>query len=199
MSTAVGPSKPTNDPTAARIAVLSAEPLLSAALVCALNSATTIAFDALELSPHAPELADTDAILVVPRPDPRRLGAMLARLRRQTPSLVIVALSPYRTRLFSLADVVDTTIDMATSVDEALTHLRRVGAHRIGIREPLTPRHLEILNGVARGASPAQLTKELGISMKTMNNHLGAAYRRLGVDNLTHAILRAHQLGLIRL
>ncbi len=206
MPTAIGARGSVRDPAAsvfdrptALVAVLAGDPLLNEALVCAVRSASTRTISALDLSPLAPQMVEVDAFLVVPGPDPRRLGAMLATLRRQSPAIVIVALSLDEQRLVSLAAEVGTPIHTAGTVDEALMHIRQVGASAMGMAEQLTPRHLEILNGVARGVMPSDLAVELGISMKTMNNHLGAAYRRLGVDNLTQAMLRAHNLGLIRL
>jgi DNA-binding CsgD family transcriptional regulator len=42
-----------------------------------------------------------------------------------------------------------------------------------------------------------QAASQLGITSKTVNNHLGSVYRRLGVENLTQAVLRAIRFGLI--
>lgn len=181
------------------VAVLAEDPLLNQALAAAIRSASTTTVSAAELGPAAPELAEADAFLVVPGPDPRRLGTMLAALRRQSPRLVIVALSPDQQRLVGLAAVVGTPIETAATVDEALAVIRSAGAAAAGLAEHLTPRHLQILRGIAAGSTPLDVAQAMGITMKTLNNHLGSVYRRLDVENLTQAILRAHQFGLIRL
>jgi DNA-binding NarL/FixJ family response regulator len=64
-------------------------------------------------------------------------------------------------------------------------------------RMTITPRHAQILQYVAEGMSVHQAASQLGITSKTVNNHLGSVYRRLGVENLTQAVLRAIRFGLI--
>ena len=61
----------------------------------------------------------------------------------------------------------------------------------------ITPRHAQILQYVADGLSVQEAAQRLGITPKTVNNHLGAVYRRLGVENLTQAVLQAIRTGLI--
>ncbi len=124
---------------------------------------------------------------------------MLAMMRERSPQVAIVALSHEQQRLVTLAAAVGTPIETAVNVEEALGHIRAVGAAYAGLAEPLTPRHLQILTGIAKGHSTPEVAASIGITMKTLNNHLGAVYRRLGVDNLTQAVLRAQRLGLIRL
>jgi DNA-binding CsgD family transcriptional regulator len=64
-------------------------------------------------------------------------------------------------------------------------------------RVALTIRHAEILQYVADGMSVAEAAVKLGITAKTVNNHLGSVYRRLGVDNLTQAVLKAIRMGFV--
>ncbi|MDD9369627.1 MAG: helix-turn-helix transcriptional regulator, partial [Acidimicrobiales bacterium] len=45
----------------------------------------------------------------------------------------------------------------------------------------LTPRELEVAVAVARGASNPQAAAELCISRRTVEDHLGRVYRKLGV------------------
>jgi DNA-binding CsgD family transcriptional regulator len=192
------PSAEVGDRTAL-VAVLAEDRLLHQALASAIRSASCRTISAADLSPSAPELAEAQAFLVVPGPDPRRLGLMLAALRRQSPTLSIVALSPDQQRLVALAAEIGSPIETASTVDEALALIRSASATVAGLVEPLTPRHLEILRGIAAGRTPLQVANDIGITMKTLNNHLGSVYRRLDVENLTQAVLRAHRLGLVRL
>ncbi len=66
--------------------------------------------------------------------------------------------------------------------------------------EPLlSERQAEVLQLIANGRSTKQTARELGITQKTLHNHLHAIYRRLGTQNLTHAVLCAGRLGIIDL
>ena len=65
--------------------------------------------------------------------------------------------------------------------------------------ELLSPRQVEILQGIADGFSTKQVARELGITQKTVHNHLNAIYRRLDTQSLTHAVLSAVRLGIIDL
>ncbi|MCB0993950.1 MAG: response regulator transcription factor [Acidimicrobiales bacterium] len=66
--------------------------------------------------------------------------------------------------------------------------------------EPLlSARQVEILQAIANGATTKQVARELGITQKTVHNHLNAVYRRLDTQSLTHAVLSAVRLGIIQL
>ncbi len=65
--------------------------------------------------------------------------------------------------------------------------------------ELLSPRQVEILQGIADGGSTKQVARDLGITQKTVHNHLNAIYRRLDTQSLTHAVLSAVRLGIIDL
>ena len=72
----------------------------------------------------------------------------------------------------------------------------RVAARRISRRHPdpadlgLTPRQLEALRELETGATVRRAAAELGVTEKTMENHLQEAYRRLGVNNRVAALRR---------
>jgi DNA-binding CsgD family transcriptional regulator len=81
------------------------------------------------------------------------------------------------------------------SIQEVLVALHKTT--KSDRRLTITPRHAQILQYVAEGMSVHQAASQLGITSKTVNNHLGSVYRRLGVENLTQAVLRAIRFGLI--
>jgi DNA-binding NarL/FixJ family response regulator len=62
---------------------------------------------------------------------------------------------------------------------------------------PLTPRHLEILSRVARGRTNRQVGEDLGISERTVRNHLRAIQHRLATSDRTHAVVMAIGRGWI--
>ena len=53
-------------------------------------------------------------------------------------------------------------------------------AERAGVR--LTPRQLDVLGGLLRGEGTKQTAWRLGLSPKTVAEHLGRLYARFGVD-----------------
>jgi DNA-binding NarL/FixJ family response regulator len=63
----------------------------------------------------------------------------------------------------------------------------------------LSDRQVEILQAIANGATTKQVARQLGITQKTVHNHLNAIYRRLDTQSLTHAVLSAVRLGIIEL
>lgn len=64
----------------------------------------------------------------------------------------------------------------------------------------LTPRELEVLHAYATGAaSQKQVALTLGISRKTVENHLGSVYRKLDATSQLDAVLAAVRRGIIDL
>ncbi len=66
-------------------------------------------------------------------------------------------------------------------------------------QELLSARQVEILQAIADGMSTKQAGRHLGITTKTVHNHLNAIYRKLDAQSLTHAVLSAVRLGIIDL
>lgn len=63
----------------------------------------------------------------------------------------------------------------------------------------LTPRENEILRGIAKGFTYAELAEWLGISRQTVPVHIKNIYRKLAASNRSEAVYEAQRLGLIRL
>src|SRR3546814_583945 len=61
----------------------------------------------------------------------------------------------------------------------------------------LSQREREALGLLCEGASNAQIAWELGISEKTVRNHLSHLYEKIGVHSRTAAIVCAQRLGLM--
>lgn len=60
----------------------------------------------------------------------------------------------------------------------------------------LTAREHEVLERIARGWSNAAIATALGLSPKTVSNHISALFAKLGVGTRSEAIVRAHRRGL---
>ena len=63
--------------------------------------------------------------------------------------------------------------------------------------QTLSAREIEILQGLATGASNRELAAQLVISEATVKTHLLHVYDKLGVDNRTAAVHRAREQRLI--
>ncbi len=84
-------------------------------------------------------------------------------------------------------DIVERIVDVAPGI-------------RRGSRRPklgLTQREVHILKEVAAGLSNKQIAKRLGLSEKTVRNHLSRAFNKLGATNRTEAVMSAVRVGLV--
>jgi DNA-binding NarL/FixJ family response regulator len=63
----------------------------------------------------------------------------------------------------------------------------------------LTARETEILRGIAKGFTYAELAEWLGISRQTVPVHIKNIYRKLAANNRSEAVYEAQTRGLIRL
>jgi DNA-binding NarL/FixJ family response regulator len=65
------------------------------------------------------------------------------------------------------------------------------------LREPLTPRELEVLRLLSHGLTNRQISQELVISAATVKVHIEHIIAKLGVSDRTEAAVRASQAGLL--
>lgn len=66
--------------------------------------------------------------------------------------------------------------------------------------EALTAREVEVLQALADGDANTEWTaKSLYMSRRTLRNHLCSVYTKLGVTNMTCAVVTAIRLGLVKL
>ena len=63
----------------------------------------------------------------------------------------------------------------------------------------LTPREIDILWGIAKGFSYAEIASHLGLSRQTVPGHIKNIYRKLEVHTRSEAVFEAVQQGLIKL
>lgn len=63
----------------------------------------------------------------------------------------------------------------------------------------LTAREMDILWGIAKGFTYAELADRLGLSRQTVPVHIRNIYRKLQASNRSEAVFEASRLGLIRL
>ena len=63
----------------------------------------------------------------------------------------------------------------------------------------LEARQRQVLQLCVYGYTTKEIGRRLGITQKTVHNHLNAIYRKLDTQSLTHAVLSAVRLGIIDL
>jgi HD-GYP domain-containing protein (c-di-GMP phosphodiesterase class II) len=73
----------------------------------------------------------------------------------------------------------------------------RVDRARAGGPAGLTTRETEVLALLSRGMPNKGIARELGISPKTVSNHVERVYSKLGVSNRTGAAMYAMQYGMV--
>ena len=75
----------------------------------------------------------------------------------------------------------------------------RFFANRTGTVLPfpdLTDREREVLDLLAKGHSNIEVTRHLGLSAKTVRNHVSNIFTRLQVTDRANAVIRAREAGL---
>jgi len=138
------------------------------------------------------ELPEVKVLVLTMHDDPAR-----------TRGAISAGASGYLTKGTSFAEVLNTIRIVAAgetflSPALAVSMLRAVESASV-TDDLLSDRQVEILQMVANGHGTKQVARELGITQKTVHNHLNAIYRRLDTQSLTHAVLSAVRLGIIQL
>ena len=140
----------------------------------------------------ATELPDVRVLVLTMHDDPGRTRAAIA-----------AGASGYLTKGTSFAEVLQTIRLVAsgeTFLSPALAvSMLRAAEDAAATEDLLSERQVEILQKVANGYGTKQVARDLGITQKTVHNHLNAIYRKLDTQSLTHAVLSAVRLGIIHL
>lgn len=139
--------------------------------------------------------------------------AVAAELREQAPDMRLLLLSggesPEAWEAYD-AGVVDGLVSKACAVtvlEKALLRVldgervvegwsREAPPRRMPPEDELTRREREVLLLIARGATTAQMSAELGVSANTVRTHVQNVLRKLQVSHRTMAVQRAMELGL---
>ncbi len=83
----------------------------------------------------------------------------------------------------------------ATLAQKLITRLAK--SEENTVVEPLTERELEVLTLTGKGLTNKVIAVQLGISDRTVQNHLANIFSKLQAENRTEAVMRAVSLGLI--
>jgi len=121
----------------------------------------------------------------------------------KTRDAIAAGASAYMSKGTSFADVRNTVLRVAegdTVLSPALAGaMLKTATAQESNDDLLSPRQVEVLQSIADGMSTKQAARHLGITQKTVHNHLNGVYRNLDAQSLTHAVLSAVRLGIIDL
>jgi len=107
-------------------------------------------------------------------------------------------------------DLIQAITDLMRGQSPISSRIARVLVRRLGLQKTngqsvqpgkniLTAREMDILWGIAKGFTNAELAERLGISRQTVPVHIRNIYRKLETSNRSEAVFEAARLGLIRL
>src|SRR6266487_4314983 len=65
--------------------------------------------------------------------------------------------------------------------------------------QDVSEREMEVLLLIARGMIPREIARSLAISEKTVRNHIGSIYRKIGIYDRAQVVVYAVKKGLIDL
>jgi DNA-binding NarL/FixJ family response regulator len=146
------------------------------------------------------------AIVGVRRYVPGDADVVLAALKSRTPTIVLGVPGTDRTvgDLLRAGAREVLARDCSTSdLLNAVQTLRRdhPGSLRRTVASPTDPtaRELEVTELLAKGMTNREIASALFISEHTVRNHLGHVFAKLGVSSRTQAVVRAGQVGWLRL
>jgi len=91
----------------------------------------------------------------------------------------------------------NTAVDPTSVASDPLSATTLVA--RSAFQTGLSPRELEVLKSVAAGLSDKQVAGRLGISPKTVRNHLSQIFSKLHAGNRVEAVINALRHGLLNL
>ena len=85
---------------------------------------------------------------------------------------------------------------LAQAVDTAQAAMKHVAPEET-VWSSLSPREVDILKGIARGASNKEIAREHGIAETTVKIHVQHVLRKLNVSSRVHAAVMAAESGLL--
>jgi DNA-binding NarL/FixJ family response regulator len=183
---------------------------------------TNLAETLAAIEQHAVDLLITDIKL----PDGVGVDAIRALRKRQpdAEAMVISVLADETTVIGAIAagasgylfkdadsiDLIKAITDLMAGASPISSRIARVLVERLGARPRdeqvvdapkagLTARETDILWGIAKGFTNAEIAERMGISKQTVPVHIRNIYRKLEASNRSEAVFEATRLGLIRL
>lgn len=138
---------------------------------------------------------------------PKATGIEATRvLTREAPGVDVILLSAYADRAAigeGLASGAKGFVNKDVTIKDIVSRILDVRLAR-GIGRPpkdagVSTRELYVLKQVAAGLSNKQIARRLGISEKTVRNHLSRVFNKLAATNRTEAVMNAMRAGLLNM
>ena len=155
--------------------------------------------DAIEALPHLTNTARGAKILVLTgtRDPDRHRAALVAGarglvLKDKPPEFLLKAI-----RKVHAGELWFDRVTMESALQRALSSQRRDDAERVKV-ESLTAREREIILRVGEGLKSEAIAQKLGISEKTVRNHLSQIFDKLGVTDRLELLLYAYRQKLVK-
>ena len=164
-----------------------------------------------------PDGNGVDAIRTLRRRQPTAEAMVISVLADETTVLDAIAAgaSGYLLKDADSLDLIEAITDLMAGRSPISSRIARVLVQRLGAhpredqprgdqppgaaRGALTAREMDILWGIAKGFTYAEIAERLGVSRQTVPVHIRNIYRKLEASNRSEAVFEATRLGLIRL
>ncbi len=169
-------------------------------------------FDLLITDLKLPDGHGTEAIRRLRAAQPDAEAMVISVLADETTVLEAIeaGASGYLLKDAESIDLVEAINDVMAGRSPISSRIARVLVRRLGMSgrdsppaEPgkslLTAREMDIIWGIAKGFTNAEIAERLGISRQTVPVHIRNIYRKLEASNRSEAVFEASRLGLIRL
>ena len=128
-----------------------------------------------------------------------RAGAAAYYPKDVLPGELITAIREVAKGNYVIGDNVMSAPQVANWLLKEFDELAQYGNDPDEIFMPLSPREMEILQYITRGASNKEIARALGISRQTVKNHMSSILRKLAVNDRTQAAVLALRRGWVRL
>jgi DNA-binding NarL/FixJ family response regulator len=158
--------------------------------------------DVVLLDLHMPGMPGEDAIKRIRRRHPEvRIGVFTDFTGdERTEAAISAGAGGFIPKDTSLAQLSQAVVDLARgqtfSILRALPRRVAPAAHSRVLRR-LTPRELEVLRSLASNGSYEAIAQDLGISPKTLRNHISNIYHKLHIHHRTQALVVAVREGVV--
>ena len=196
-----------------QLLVIDDHPLVREALVALLESQPGWQAEGVADAPRARERCASgkrfDALLADYRLPQEDGLSLLADLRLMQPQALAVLLSGaddarlvQRARLEGLDGFLSKSLeprDWLETMRRILAGERCFPVSEVPYEATLTERQLQVLQRVCEGQSNKQIARDLGLSERTVKDHLTLVFARLSVSTRAEAVARAAALGLLSL
>lgn len=180
----------------------------------ALQAIKTDAFDLLVTDLKLPDGNGIEAIRLLrkTRPEAEAMVISVMTDERMVLDAIEAGAGGYLLKDADSIDLIEAITDVMAGRSPISSRIARVLVRRLSLSERgdaaaepapdrphLTPREMDILWGVAKGFTYAELAERLDMSRQTVPVHIRNIYRKLQASNRSEAVFEATRLGLIRL